>query len=60
MHAMLIVGYMDREQVFIVRNSWGENWGVGGCSSSATWIGSKSSSCATRGERTGVSAGTAM
>ncbi|KAL1525176.1 hypothetical protein AB1Y20_020046 [Prymnesium parvum] len=30
MHAMLIVGYMDREQVFIVRNSWGENWGVGG------------------------------
>ncbi|KAL3896992.1 MAG: hypothetical protein SGPRY_013149, partial [Prymnesium sp.] len=30
MHAMLLVGYMDREQVFIVRNSWGEGWGVGG------------------------------
>ncbi|KAL1495926.1 hypothetical protein AB1Y20_014568 [Prymnesium parvum] len=30
LHAMLLVGYMDREQLFIVRNSWGENWGVGG------------------------------
>ena len=29
-HAMLIVGYNDRQQVFIVRNSWGENWGEKG------------------------------
>lgn len=26
-HAMVIVGYLDKEQVFIVRNSWGEEWG---------------------------------
>lgn len=26
-HAMLCVGYSDKEQVFIVRNSWGENFG---------------------------------
>ena len=26
-HAMLCVGYSDRDQVFIVRNSWGEEWG---------------------------------
>ena len=26
-HAMLLVGYNDRKQVFIVRNSWGESWG---------------------------------
>ncbi|MCA9576502.1 MAG: C1 family peptidase [Polyangiales bacterium] len=26
-HAMLAVGYSDRDQVFIVRNSWGEEWG---------------------------------
>ncbi|CAF3560752.1 unnamed protein product [Rotaria sp. Silwood1] len=26
-HAMLAVGYSDRSQAFIVRNSWGENWG---------------------------------
>ena len=24
---MLMVGYNDRQQVFIVRNSWGEHWG---------------------------------
>ena len=24
---MLAVGYSDRDQVFIVRNSWGEEWG---------------------------------
>eukprot|EP00316_Scyphosphaera_apsteinii_P004293 CAMPEP_0119307836 /NCGR_PEP_ID=MMETSP1333-20130426/8219_1 /TAXON_ID=418940 /ORGANISM="Scyphosphaera apsteinii, Strain RCC1455" /LENGTH=512 /DNA_ID=CAMNT_0007311471 /DNA_START=47 /DNA_END=1585 /DNA_ORIENTATION=+ len=30
LHAMLLVGYMDREELFIVRNSWGEDWGVGG------------------------------
>ena len=26
-HSMLIVGYDNRKQMFIVRNSWGENWG---------------------------------
>ncbi|CAI6342504.1 unnamed protein product [Periconia digitata] len=26
-HAMLCVGYSDHDQVFIVRNSWGETWG---------------------------------
>ncbi|UJR32691.1 hypothetical protein I4U23_020150 [Adineta vaga] len=26
-HAMLAVGYSDASQCFIVRNSWGENWG---------------------------------
>lgn len=26
-HAMTAVGYSDREQVFIVRNSWGNQWG---------------------------------
>lgn len=26
-HAMLAVGYLEEYQVFIVRNSWGENWG---------------------------------
>eukprot|EP00438_Fugacium_kawagutii_P000572 Skav211986 [mRNA] locus=scaffold2069:51911:52765:+ [translate_table: standard] len=30
LHAMLIVGYNDRQQVFIVRNSWGPNWGDSG------------------------------
>lgn len=29
-HAMLCVGYSDPDQVFIVRNSWGEDWGDGG------------------------------
>jgi len=29
-HAMLCVGYSDRDQVFIVRNSWGDEWGDGG------------------------------
>eukprot|EP00913_Durusdinium_trenchii_P003200 g2959.t1 len=27
---MLIVGYNDRQEVFIVRNSWGTSWGDGG------------------------------
>ncbi len=26
-HAMLCVGYSDKDQVFIVRNSWGPGWG---------------------------------
>ena len=26
-HAMLCVGYSDQSQAFIVRNSWGEDWG---------------------------------
>jgi len=26
-HAMLCVGYSDRDRVFIVRNSWGPEWG---------------------------------
>ncbi|CAK9005228.1 unnamed protein product [Durusdinium trenchii] len=30
LHAMLIVGYNDRQEVFIVRNSWGTSWGDGG------------------------------
>ena len=29
-HAMLCVGYSDKHQVFIVRNSWSESWGHGG------------------------------
>jgi hypothetical protein len=29
-HAMLCVGYSDPDRVFIVRNSWGEDWGDGG------------------------------
>ena len=28
-HAMLIVGYSDNNQTFIVRNSWGTRWGDG-------------------------------
>merc|ERR1719203_41930 len=26
-HTMLLVGYSDRQEVFIVRNSWGTEWG---------------------------------
>ena len=29
-HAMLCVGYSDPDQVFIVRNSWGDDWGEQG------------------------------
>ena len=29
-HAMLCVGYSDPDNVFIVRNSWGTQWGDGG------------------------------
>ncbi len=27
---MIVVGYIESHKVFIVRNSWGENWGYGG------------------------------
>jgi C1A family cysteine protease len=29
-HAVLAVGYDDKKQVFIVRNSWGPKWGIKG------------------------------
>ena len=29
-HAVLAVGYDDRKNMFIVRNSWSANWGIGG------------------------------
>jgi C1A family cysteine protease len=29
-HAVLSVGYDDKQQRFLVRNSWGENWGMKG------------------------------
>jgi C1A family cysteine protease len=29
-HAVLAVGYIDSEQMFIVRNSWGPKWGIKG------------------------------
>ncbi|CAB9506488.1 peptidase C1A, papain [Seminavis robusta] len=29
-HALLVVGYKDSAEHFIVRNSWGESWGDGG------------------------------
>jgi C1A family cysteine protease len=29
-HAVLAVGYNDAQQSFIVRNSWGPNWGMKG------------------------------
>ena len=29
-HCMLICGYDDSKQCFIVRNSWGEGWGIKG------------------------------
>jgi C1A family cysteine protease len=29
-HCMLIVGYNDDEQMYTVRNSWGESWGLRG------------------------------
>ncbi len=30
LHAMLAVGYSDKSQCFVVRNSWGESWGDAG------------------------------
>lgn len=27
LHAMLLVGYNDRQSIFVVRNSWGPDWG---------------------------------
>jgi C1A family cysteine protease len=29
-HAVMVVGYRDSKQAFIVRNSWGPQWGIGG------------------------------
>lgn len=29
-HAVLAVGYDDTKNMFIVRNSWGTDWGLGG------------------------------
>jgi len=29
-HAVLAVGYDDDQQRFIVRNSWGDTWGIKG------------------------------
>lgn len=29
-HAMLVVGYDDERQAFLVRNSWGKRWGLDG------------------------------
>lgn len=29
-HAVVAVGYNDEQRVFIVRNSWGNNWGLNG------------------------------
>jgi C1A family cysteine protease len=29
-HAVLAVGYDDKSQAFLVRNSWGADWGMGG------------------------------
>ena len=29
-HAVLVVGYNDADQTFLVRNSWGPKWGQGG------------------------------
>ena len=29
-HAVLAVGYDDNKEALIVRNSWGNNWGIGG------------------------------
>lgn len=29
-HAILAVGYYDAQKIFIIRNSWGPQWGIGG------------------------------
>ena len=29
-HAVMAVGYIDSQQRFIVRNSWGPKWGMAG------------------------------
>ena len=29
-HSVLLVGYDDRAQTFLVRNSWGTGWGIDG------------------------------
>lgn len=47
-HALLVVGYNDDQQYWIVKNSWGTGWGVGGFGlvgyaanllEPATWVG---------------------
>ncbi|MBD5213549.1 MAG: C1 family peptidase [Bacteroidales bacterium] len=39
LHAMLIVGYNDEDKYYILRNSWGEQWGDNGyCYISAAYI----------------------
>src|SRR4030088_1562107 len=30
-HAVMAVGYHDASQTFLVRNSWGTEWGIAGC-----------------------------
>lgn len=30
LHAMVVVGFSDTRQAFLVRNSWGQDWGQGG------------------------------
>ena len=29
-HAILCIGYDDAKKAFLIQNSWGENWGIGG------------------------------
>jgi hypothetical protein len=38
-HALLLVGYDDNEQLFVVRNSWGSDWGdFGYCYMPYAWV----------------------
>jgi C1A family cysteine protease len=38
-HAVLAVGYDDADQRFVVRNSWGDGWGMGGyCTMPYTYL----------------------
>ena len=38
LHAMLLVGYNDRQSIFIVRNSWGTSWGDQGYGYLVYWV----------------------